>query len=132
MSDFSAFEIDVDKPSRLTLLDQSGRPYRSPDGSKTAWIEVRSADSEVGRRHARAVARKRLQSRVRMKLTPEELESEHTDLLVALTSAWDLVVTDLPCTPENARALYTNDRAVHIRRQVDEHASDPSNFAPAS
>lgn len=132
MPDFSAFEIDVDKPSRLTLLDQNGRPYRSADGKRTAWIDVHSMDSEIGRKHQRAIARKRLQSRVRLKLTPEELESENTDLLVALTVGWDLVVTDLPFSPENARALYENPKTVNIRRQVDEHAADPSNFASAS
>ena len=71
-SKFAAFEIEVDQPARLKLLDKKRQPYRGNNGSE-AWIELHSADSEIARKHRRAVQRKRLAMRGRGKLTPEEL-----------------------------------------------------------
>jgi hypothetical protein len=130
-SKFAAFEIEVDQPSRLTLLDKARQPYRGDNG-RAAYIELYSADSDIARKHRRAVTRKRLAMRGRGKLTPEELEAEDVDLFVALTSNWDLVITDVEFSQENARELYTNTHVPHIREQVDEFVNDRSNFSKAS
>jgi hypothetical protein len=130
-SKFAAFEIEVDKPSRMTLLDRQRQPYRNGDG-RAAWIELYSADSDIARKHRRAVTRKRLAMRGRGKITPEELEAEDTELLIALTAGWELVITDLPFSKENARELYLNPKIPHIREQVEEYVNDRGNFSTAS
>ena len=130
-SKFSAFEIEVDKPGRLTLLDKDRKPYRNGNGD-VAWIELYSADSHIARKHQRAVTRKRLAMRGRGKVSPEELEAEDNDLLVALTAGWNLVLTDLPFSQENARELYLNENTPHIREQVQDFVNDRSNFSKAS
>jgi len=129
-SKFSAFEIEVDQPSRMPLLDKVRQPYR--DGDKQAYIDLYSGDSEIARKHRRAVQRKRLAMRGRGKLTPEELEAEDNDLLVALTAGWDLVITDVPFSQEAARELYLNKKIPHIREQVEEFVFDRTNFSKAS
>jgi hypothetical protein len=73
--------------------------------------------------------------RGRGRLTPEELEAEATDLLVALTHGWFLLAPDgspidLPFTAENARRIY--DKVWWVREQVDEFAADRGNFTPPS
>jgi hypothetical protein len=130
-SKFAALEIDIDKPSRMTLLDRDRQPYRNGDGH-VAWIDLYSGDSEIARKHRRAVTRKRLAMRGRGKVAPEELEAEDNELLAALTAGWDLVITDVPFTQENARDLYSNARVPHIREQVEEFVFDRGNFSKAS
>jgi hypothetical protein len=128
---FAAFEIEVDQPARLKLLDKKRQPYRGNNGSE-AWIELHSADSEIARKHRRAVQRKRLAMRGRGKLTPEELEAEDNELFVALTTGWDLVITDVQFSQENARELYANKNVPHIREQIEEFVYDRENFSRAS
>jgi hypothetical protein len=130
-SKFSAFEIEVEAPARLRLLDKKQQPYRGENG-REAWIELHSVDSDIGRKHQRMVTKKRLSMRRAGRLTPEELEAEQTELLVALTTGWDLVVTDLEFSQANARELYSNPRTPHIREQIDDFVSDRANFSPAS
>jgi hypothetical protein len=131
----SSLSLDVDKSQRMPLLHyQTRQPLRGPDGEE-AYIEMHSSDSEIARRHNRETQRRRLNMRGRGKLTPEELEAEATDLLVALTSDWLLVsldgtILDLPFTAENARKVY--DKVIWIREQVDEFAADRGNFTPSS
>lgn len=130
-SKFSGFETDVDQPAKLNLLDQFRQPYRNGDG-RTAWIELYGGDSEIARKHRAAIQRKRLNMRGRGKITPEELIAEDNELFAALTKAWDLVITDLPFSKENARELYENTKVPHIREQVEEFVYDRSNFGRAS
>lgn len=130
-SKFSAFEIEIDKPSRMMLLDRNRQPYRNGEGH-AAWIDLYSGDSDIARKHRRGVTRKRLAMRGRGKVAPEEIEAEDNELLAALTAGWDLVITDVPFTAENARDLYSNPRVPHIREQVEEFVFDRANFSKAS
>ena len=76
----------------------------------------------------------RLAQRGRMRITPEELEAESTELLAALTAGWHLVTLDghpldVPFSIENARELYAAPALAWLREQVDEFAADRGNFA---
>lgn len=137
----SMLSLDVDKPQRMPLLHyQTRQPLRGENGEE-AWIDLYSSDSDIARRHNRESQRRRLNMRGRGKLSPEELEAEATDLLVALTADWSLMSPlttlspngkplDLPFSSENGRKVY--DQVTWIREQVDEFAADRGNFTPAS
>jgi hypothetical protein len=131
----SALSLAVDKAQRMPLLHyQSRQPLRDAEGHE-AYIEIYSSDSDIARKHNRETQRRRLNMRGRGRLSPEELEAEATDLLVALTTGWFLLTPDgeplgLPFTAENARKVY--DKVTWIREQVDEFAADRGNFTPAS
>lgn len=134
---FAALELSVDNPSRMTIVHPTTRqPLRDAEG-KPAYIELYSADSEIRRKHDRAVARRRLAMRGRGKITPEELEAEAVELLAALTTGWHLLdlagdVVDVAFTPENARELYAATKMTWLREQVDEYVGDRGNFSGAS
>jgi hypothetical protein len=134
---FSGLELEVDAPFRLTLVHPVTRqPMRDEEG-KVAYIDHYSADSEIARKHQRAVQRRRLAMRGRMKITPEELEGEAVEILAALTAGWHLVdlkgnVIDLPFNQENARELYSNSAVSWLREQIDESTADRSNFSQGS
>lgn len=139
-SKFAGLELAVDKPQRLILLHPNTRqPLRDKDGGE-AWIDLYSADSEVARRHNRAIQRRLLNVSARgqrIKRTPEEIEAEGVDLLAALTTGWRLVSMsgdplDVPFNQENARELYAAPSMAWIREQVDEFAADRGNFSEAS
>lgn len=138
MSKFAALAIEVEKPSRMVLVHPVSRqPVRDKEG-KEAFINLYSADSEMARKHQRAVTRRQLAMRGRAKNTPEELEANAVGLLAALTAPdWYLVdfngdPIDVPYSPENARELYTEPAVSWIREQVDEYVGDRGNFSKAS
>lgn len=137
MSEFSGLELEIEKPYRLTLVHPVTRqPLRDEEG-KEAYIDHYSSDSEIARKHQRAIARRRLAMRGRAKITPEELEAEATDLFVALTAGWYLVdlrgkKIDVPFSQESARRLYSNSAVGWIREQVDESTADRANFSQGS
>jgi hypothetical protein len=137
MNRVSGLELEVNAPFRLILVHPVTRqPMRDTEGN-SAYIDHYSADSEIARKHQRAVQRRRLAMRGRMKITPEELEAEATEILAALTAGWYLVdlkgnVIDLPFTQENARELYANPAVGWLREQLDESTADRSNFSLGS
>jgi len=137
MNKFSGLELEVEQPFRLILLHPITRqPLRNGDG-REAYIDHYSADSEIARKHQRAVQRRRLAMRGRLKITPEELEAEATEVLAALTVGWHLVglkgdPIDTPFTTENARELYSDPRVAWLREQLDESAADRANFSKGS
>lgn len=137
MSKFSSMSLPTEKPERMTILHPTTRqPLRTKDGAE-AYIDIYSADSEIKRKHDRAVTQRRLSVRGRMKLTVAELEAEGLELLALLTAGWRLVslageLIDVPLTVENARELYADAGMSWLREQVDEFASDRANFSKAS
>jgi hypothetical protein len=134
MNKFSGLELEVEAPFRLVLLHPVTRqPLRDAEG-KEAYIDHYSMDSEIARKHQRAVQRRRLAMRGRLKITPEELEAETVDLLVALTVGWYLVdlkgnPIDLKFTQQDARDLYSDHTIPWLREQLDESAADRANFS---
>lgn len=137
-SKFAGLEIAVDKPARLMLSHPVTRqPLRDSEGHE-AFIELFSVDSAVARKHQQTIQKRRLSQRgTRIRITPEELESESVELLSALTTGWYLVtldgrVIDLPFTIENARELYAAPSLAWVREQVDEFVADRGNYSTAS
>jgi hypothetical protein len=137
MNKFSGLELEVEKPYRLILLHPITRqPLRDAEGNE-AYVEHYSADSEIARKHQRAVQRRRLAMRGRLKITPEEIEAEATEVLAALTVGWFLVdltgnPIDLPFTQQDARELYSSPAVGWLREQLDESAADRGNFSKGS
>jgi len=137
MSKFSGLELEVETPFRLVLVHPVTRqPMRNGEG-EPAYIDHYSSDSEIARKHQRAIQRRRLAMRGRMKITPEEIEAEAVDVLAALTVGWHLIdlrgnVIDLPFSQDNARELYANPAASWLREQIDESTADRANFSQGS
>jgi hypothetical protein len=137
MNKFSGLELEVEKPFRKILLHPiTQQPIRDTEG-KEAYIDHYSADSEIARKHQRAVQRRRLAMRGRLKITPEELEAEATEVLAALTVGWYLVdfkgqAINTEFTHEHARELYSDPTITWLREQIDESAADRGNFSQGS
>lgn len=69
----------------------------------------------------------------KLTFTAEEQELEKVELLVACTISWKGVSMngkELPCTPENARALYSNPGYSWLVEQIDEFVGDREHFLP--
>lgn len=136
MSKFAALALEVDRPSRMVIVHPVTRqPLRDAEGQE-AYIELHSGDSEIARKHQRAVTRRRLAMRGRGKIAAEELEAEAVELLAVLTAGWHLLdfnggTIDVPFSPENARELYSANALSWIREQVDEFTADRANFSKA-
>jgi hypothetical protein len=136
MNKFSGLELEIETPFRLILLHPVTRqPLRDAEG-KEAYIDHYSMDSEIARKHQRAVQRRRIAMR-RLKISPEELEAESTEALALLTVGWYLVdlkgnPIDLPFTSENARELYASPAVSWLREQLDESTADRANFSRGS
>jgi hypothetical protein len=137
MSKFSGLELEVEKTFRLILVNPITRqPIRDSEGNE-AYIDHYSSDSEIARKHQRAIQRRRLAMRGRTKITPEELEAEAVDILAALSTGWNLVdlkggKIDIPFSQEAARELYTNPAVGWLREQLDESTADRANFSQGS
>jgi hypothetical protein len=136
MSKFSGMALEVEKPQRMVLMHPvTNQPLRDEAG-REACIDLYSADSQAALRHNRAVQRRHLNARGRVKLTPEELEANRVEFLAALTVGWHLVDlagkhVAVDCNTENARDLYSNPALSWVRDQVDEFTGDRGNFSPA-
>lgn len=137
MSKFDALALPVDATGRMVIKHPTtGATLRDRDG-KEAYIDLYSGDSEVAERQRRAITNDRLSMRNRNKITSERLESEGLELLVALTTGWNLVALDgspidLAFSPQEARNLYGDRRMRWLREQVDEFTADRANFVKAS
>lgn len=136
-SKFAGMTLEVEKPSRMTIVHPVSRqPLRDASGVE-AFIELYSGDSEVARKHHRAVQRRRLAMKGRGKISPEELEAEQVEFLCALTTGWHLLALDgsameVGFSAENARDLYAEPALSWLREQVDEFIGDRGNFSKAS
>lgn len=140
MTKFAGLTLEVDKPSRMTIIHPvTNAPLRGRDG-KEAFIELYSGDSEAARKHRMSVQRKRLAftgRRGRVTTTPEEIEADGIALLVALTAGWNLLDLDgnplaVPFSSENARELYSEPGMSWLVEQIDTFASERENFSKAS
>jgi hypothetical protein len=118
------------QPMRYLVKDATGE-----EKEEEAFIELYSMDSTKAKAHQEAIQKRRLEVNARgarVKLTPSQLEAEQVDLLVSLTVSWNFRRGNgdvIPCTPENARAVYGNNGAAYIREQVEGFIGERSNFA---
>ena len=99
-------------------------------------INLLGADSRVYQDAQRTQNRRRLaeaQKVRRMTLTPEALEADALELLVAVTRGWSGFTQGgkaVDCTPQNVQRIYTE--FPWIREQVDLAIGDRANFLPSS
>ena len=85
--------------------------------------------------YLRVIQKKRMdaaQRSGRLKLMPEEIDSEAVELMVCATKAWEGIDGEdgqpLPCTSDNARALYSDPGCAWLRKQIDEAMGETSLF----
>lgn len=113
-------------------------PVHPKTGEPLSAVKIRllGADSDayrdlqmqMQRRAAERMARTR-----KLSITPEEIEAQALDLLVAVTQGWSGITeggTPVEFSPENVRKVYT--RATWLREQVDAAVQDRANFLPRS
>lgn len=99
-------------------------------------ITVLGADSDAYREKLRDFQRRRadrMNKGRRLSVTPEEIEAETLEMLVAVTTGWSGFTLDgapLPFSGDNARTVYR--RFSWIREQVDQAVGDRANFLPTS
>lgn len=139
--------INVEKPTRITILNPlTGFPLVDTATQKEAWVEIYSADSPVVKKKQRQITLARIQAAQMRNNRPKEIseddlvrgEKDEMDTLAALTSDWFLVtldgeaIGDFPCTPENARDLYSDPSTTWLKDFVDKEASNRTNFAKDS
>jgi len=139
MGKFDGLEIEADKPERMPILHPVTRQQivNRDDPQDVAYIDLYSGDSEIRRRHDRAIQKRRLSMRNRRSITPEEIEGDVLDLFAALTAGWRLIgldgsPLDVPFNADNARELYASSKMTWLREQVDEWTGDRANFLRAS
>lgn len=148
MASIADLELEVDKPSRMTVLDPATNlPMKEKDEvdekgnvikeGRMAYVEVYSADSDIARKMKREITTSRLRMRNPNSITGARIEDEGVQLIAALTAGWFLVnqkgeVIDLACTRENAAKLYANNKMAWLYEQVDQHAGARGNFSKAS
>jgi len=138
---FASLALAVNDARRMPILHpKTNNPLKSRTNGAEAYIDLISSDSDRARFQLRETLRRRMAAAQRVgraRVTPEEQEAEGVDLLVSMTTGWLLLTPDgdpidVPCTPENARLLYDDNRFFWIKRQVDEFTADAGNFMPNS
>lgn len=140
MSKFDALELDVDAPSRMTIVHPiTKQPLRDANGNE-AYIDLRSPDSEEARKYERKLTNERLALARKSRfsaITAEQLEAEQVGRLANLTVGWRLLALDgspldIEFSSSNARELYENRHMAWLRSQVEAHLDDTTNFMPRS
>lgn len=136
--DFGSLSGAASSPFRVVLIDRiSGKPLVDTEG-KEAYIDVLSAQSEVGRKFDR----ERTQAANRRAIvglnTEEDTLAENIDKLAKLTVGWNLVdpvskeALNVPVSVEAAKAFYTLPGAFHFYVQAWVGANEPTNFIKSS
>lgn len=128
----------TDAPVDLTSLDviaaaDDGAVLEllHPVSGQTLGVQIRliGADSENYRKAMRSAAAKRVNSRSRTALSPEELDREALNILAQATLGWEGVVIDgetVSFSRDQAVGLYK--RFPWIREQVEAFVNDRGNF----
>lgn len=141
--DFDFAQIDTRKHSEqgmpLTIRKPDGTVLHDKDG-KPVSIMLLGPDSSKYRQVTRDSVRKRLAQRASGNAAQvsdadiEEAERDAIELLVACTVSWLGVYTPqgeaIPCTPDNARALFVAYPVV--REQAEAFIANRVHFTPAS
>jgi hypothetical protein len=123
----------------LHLTNAKNIPLYADDGEKKVAIGVvlRSRNSRVGLATARANGNKRLEiarKQGSFSTSVEVNETETTEMLVSLTVSWTFDTyegRDFPCTPDNARTFWSDDKNVRWRRDAEDFISSEANFIGA-
>jgi hypothetical protein len=140
MSRFASLLLDVDKPGRMAIRHPATGEPMTNSALEAAYVDVYSSDSEIARKHQRAIGQRRFEEAQRRRKRGakyEEFEEANIDFLVALTAGWRLVGLDggdldVPFNKDAARELYSEPGMTWLRDQVEEFAGDRANFSKAS
>lgn len=122
----------ADKGVFMPFLDpKTGDPIRDAD-KKEVGVVLRGRLSTHGQKAEIARAEKRLEmGRRSQEVSVDTLESETTELLVALTVSWTFDSLDgkpFPCTPENARSFWSDPRFRAQRERANFWVGNEANF----
>jgi len=136
-SKFASLSANVTEAYRMPILHpKTWLPIKDQEG-KEAFVEVMSADSEVGRtfdrEQAEAVSQRIFSGTLRS--APLNEESRQIARLAALTRGWYLidmagVPIDFPFSRDNAIAFYSDPGVAWITRQVTAASNEIANFMP--
>lgn len=137
MNKLQGLELEVDAPSRMTILHPKTNLPLVDSAGEVAWIEVYSTDSDVARKFGRDAKTARLRTRNPNSVTGETMENEEVELVASLTTGWRLLdlkgePVDLPFTRGEAVSLYGNHKMHWLFEQVVTFANSRANFSPAS
>lgn len=123
--------IPVDVPKRMTIINPVTRKPMADKNDNIAYIELYSSESDVFRNY-----RKRMVESLDpgKPLSPEDVEAQAAEMLVACTKSWFLVSPggepmDYPFSVEAAKELYGARELVWLRQQADAFVSNVANFA---
>lgn len=136
--DFGSLSGAASDPFHVVLIDRvSGKPLVGTDG-KEAYIDVLSAQSDVGRKFDRERSQAS-QRRAMVGLnTEDDALAENIEKLARLTVAWNLVdpvskePLGVPVSVDAAKAFYALPGAFHFYIQAWVGANEPTNFIKRS
>lgn len=140
-SPFAALAARVDEGFKVFLINPATGKRILDEDDRPAYIEVLSGDSEVAEKFDRDRQKKANDAAASSLLTGTKEDDETPELvakIAALTVGWHLVdpvsrsVIDVPCTPDNALALYNGRETRWIYRQVMPQAATIANFMQRS
>jgi hypothetical protein len=113
------------------LNARTGDPLRDDDG-KEVGVTLRGRLSRQGQQFQQDQATKRLEmGRRGQEVSVDTLESETTEMLVALTVGWSFDTLDekpFPCSPENARKFWSDPRFRAHRERANVFVGNEANF----
>jgi hypothetical protein len=137
MSKFGALSANVAETFKVELIDPgTDLPIVDKQGN-TAFVEVLSGDSEVGREFDKQRRKQQMMRAMRGRnqmLAQEDPLDENQAKLARLTRSWHLVepgtgeLVDLPCNEQTALELYSDGGAQWLYRQVFLGANEVANF----
>lgn len=132
----SALEADIEKPSRMPIIDgRTDKPFVDKDG-KEAYLDILAPDSEQARRVDLARNRqtmRRLRSGRNRIADDENYIEEQVEKIAAVTVGWYLVSpsgnpVDLPWSPDTAKKLFGNPKMGWLLRQAVVWHNNEANF----
>ena len=133
MFDISKFE-DVEDTLNKGLPFEPRHPVT--DEPMGATWQVASYQSDAYKASERIARTQGLKSLRTGKVSASKMDESEIDLLSSLVLSWTGMKDgglDLPCTPENVKNVLNHPVVgVHLRKQLDDHASDNEAFFKAS
>lgn len=138
-SKFGGLTAKVSDAYKMPIISpETDQPLKDKDG-KEAFIELLSADSEVGRRIDSARQAALTQRAMRGKITGAGDDSLEQNIakIAALTRGWYLVdltgnPIDVPFSLQNAIELYSDPGSAWLYRQAFTAANEVANFIKRS
>lgn len=134
--------MDLSKFDGLAKSFDEGQEVeiRHPSTSEKLGLKVRIASyqservKKLQRKMANAAMREQRRNPKKAS-TIEEVEEKAHDIMVAAVISWEGFERDgkeLPCTPENVRAVLVNPDLWFVGEQIDKAAEDAQGFLTAS